>query len=86
MTLGDVRPGRKFLSFLPYGAIQMLGRFVTEPFYDEGDSRWTVDVRLPGVEELRSVSLYDLGITPGGDGLDWSEAVTVVLHTRELSS
>lgn len=85
LTLSDIRDGVRYVTFTPQpeGEVVERGTFAGEPEYNETDERWHAPV-VVSESTLRNLSgtvemalLYELGITPAGNGQDWSRRVTI---------
>jgi hypothetical protein len=75
----DVQPHVKFTWYKPGKEKIMEGTFISSPEYSEGKDRWTVQALPADSSEPCILCLYDMGITPDGDGETWSGCTAVEL-------
>lgn len=81
LSLDDISPNLDYVCYIPSDPKSVeQGTFVGNPEYmGDNDDRWVVEVRRKigdkVVIQLRC--LYDMGVTPPGDGMTWAEYVTI---------
>ena len=78
VTLADVLPGQRFITYTPFKVVIRQGVFTSEPVYSEEDA-WTAKANIHDADGIteQTVSLHGIGVTPDYDGTGWGDACTV---------
>jgi hypothetical protein len=81
LTLNDISPNLQYVCYIPGDPSSVeQGTFASVPEYvGDSDDRWVVEVRRKVGDKVVSQlqCLYDMGITPSGDGQTWADCVTI---------